>query len=37
MTEKEAHYYLEREAMDNSLSKKEVAQEIIQELGDDDG
>ena len=36
MTEKQAHYYLEREAMDNSLSKKEVAKEIIDELGDDD-
>lgn len=35
MSEKEAHYFLERRAMDNSLSKKEVAQEIIEQLDDD--
>ena len=29
MTEEEAHYYLEKEAMDRSLSKKEVAEEIL--------
>lgn len=29
MEEKEAHYYLEKEAMDRHLSKKEVAEEII--------
>ena len=28
-TEEEAHYYLEKEAMDRSLSKKEVAEEIL--------
>ena len=33
MTEEEAHYYLEKEAMDRSLSKKEVAEEILQSLG----
>ena len=32
MTEEEAHYYLEKEAMDRSLSKKEVAEEILQSL-----
>lgn len=30
MTEEEAHYYLEKEAMDRSLTKKEVAEEILQ-------
>jgi response regulator NasT len=30
MTEEEAHYYLEKEAMDRSLSKREVAEEILQ-------
>ena len=29
MTEEEAHYYLEKEAMDRSLSKREVAEEIL--------
>ena len=29
MTEEEAHYYLEKEAMDRSLSRKEVAEEIL--------
>ncbi len=29
MTEEEAHYYLEKEAMDRSLTKKEVAEEIL--------
>ena len=29
MTEEEAHYYLEKEAMDRSLSKKEIAEEIL--------
>ena len=29
MTEEDAHYYLEKEAMDRSLSKKEVAEEIL--------
>ena len=29
MTEEEAHNYLEKEAMDRSLSKKEVAEEIL--------
>lgn len=35
MSEEEAHYYLERTAMDSSKSKKEVAQEIIRELDPD--
>ena len=29
MTEEEAHYFLEKEAMDRSLSKKEVAEEVL--------
>jgi response regulator NasT len=29
MTEEEAHYYLEKEAMDRSLTKREVAEEIL--------
>ena len=29
MSEEEAHYYLEREAMDRCVSKKEIALEII--------
>jgi two-component system, response regulator PdtaR len=32
MTEEEAHRYLEEEAMNHSLSKREVAQNIIREL-----
>ncbi len=32
MTEEEAHRYLEEEAMNHSLSKREVAQSIIREL-----
>ncbi len=32
MTEEEAHRYLEKEAMDNSLTKREVAQNLIREL-----
>ncbi|MDD6715940.1 MAG: ANTAR domain-containing protein [Firmicutes bacterium] len=31
-TEEEAHHYLEKEAMDTSLTKKEVAQQIIRDL-----
>ena len=30
MAEEAAHYYLEKEAMDRSLTKKEVAEEILQ-------
>ena len=29
MTEEEAHYYLERQAMDRCVGKKEIALEII--------
>jgi AmiR/NasT family two-component response regulator len=29
MTEEEAHYYLEKRAMDEGLSKKEVAAAVI--------
>lgn len=29
MTEKDAHYYIEKQAMDMRLSRKEVAQNII--------
>lgn len=35
MTEEEAHYYLEREAMDGSQTKREIAESLIAELGDD--
>ena len=31
MTEEEAHYYLEKEAMDRSLTKREVAEEILKQ------
>ena len=34
-TEEEAHHYLEKEAMDTSLTKKEVAQQIIRDLEED--
>ena len=29
MTESEAHYYIERQAMDTRLSRREVAENII--------
>ena len=29
MTEKDAHYYIEKQAMDTRLSRKEVAENII--------
>ena len=32
MTEEEAHRYLEQEAMNHALTKKEIAQNIIREL-----
>lgn len=32
MTEEEAHRYLEKEAMNNSLTKKEVAQQVLREF-----
>lgn len=32
MTEEEAHHFLEQEAMNNSLTKKEIAQNIINEI-----
>ena len=32
MTEEEAHRYLEQEAMNHSLTKKEIAQNIIRDL-----
>lgn len=35
MTEEASHRYLEQEAMNHSLSKREVAQNIIRELEDD--
>lgn len=34
MTEEESHRYLEQEAMNHSLSKREIAQNIIRELED---
>ncbi len=33
MTEQEAHKYIEREAMNNSASKREIAIRIIRESG----
>ena len=34
MTENEAHYYIEKQAMDMRLSRREVAEEIIRYYGD---
>ena len=34
LTEEQAHHYLEQEAMNHSLTKKEVAQGIIRDLGE---
>ena len=34
LTEEEAHRYLEQEAMNHSLTKREVAQDVIRELED---